>query len=176
MNIQDEIERTWLLRYMPDIPDDQWADVIYIIQFYVKHEGKNCRLRYSYNSDLVGNKGTLRSRELIWKEKVGKGHNKEHHIPVTKGEATKLRKKATRAVQKVRWVYKGTDGFNYEIDNFESALLIKLEVEVPKLDQKIDIPAKIAETIICELTGVPGFDNFNIAETLTKETLSWIRV
>lgn len=171
MNIQDEIERTWLLRYMPNIPDELWSDVIYIIQFYVEHYGRNCRLRYSYNADLYGNKGTLRSRELIWKEKVGKGHNKEHHMSLTKGDATKLRKKASRAVRKTRWVYKAD--FNYEIDVFEDDVLVKLEVEVPNLEQELNIPSEIAKTIICELTGVPGFDNFHIA---SEEVLKWIRI
>lgn len=160
---------------MPDLPDDKWSNIIYIEQFYVEHDGKPCRLRYNYNAKDnllfgIGIKGELISRELIWKEKVGKGHNKEHHMIVGKGQATKLRKKATRALEKVRWVYE-YEGLKFEVDSFESAILIKLEVEVPSLETEIKMPEFIQKEIICELTGVPGFDNYSIA---SKEVLEWL--
>ncbi len=175
-NIQDEIERTWLMRKMPDMPDDKWTDVIYIQQFYVEHEGRSCRLRYSY--DAKGNalcdaglQGRLLACELIWKERVGVGHNKEHHLSIGENEAEELKHKATRAIDKVRWVYE-YNGLRFEIDCFESAVLVKLEVEVPTMDTIVIMPEFIEKNIICELTGVPGFDNYHIA---TKEIAEWLR-
>ena len=159
--IQDEIERKFIMRNMPNI---EWHDVIYITQYYVDIDGKPHRIRFSYDCLFEESKGKFRALEFIWKEKVGKGHNKEHHKDISLKEAEALIKKATRCVNKIRFVHKAD--FKYEVDNFIDIHLVGMEVEVPSLDTFLSIPKKIEEEILTEVTGHPGFDNYNIAVKL----------
>ena len=149
---------------MSCMPNIEWHDVIYIIQYYVDIDGKPYRVRFSFDCHDGVTKGKFRALEFIWKEKVGKGHNKEHHQDISLKEANELCHKAKARTLKIRYVHKAD--YKYEVDKFLEATLIGMEVEVPSLDTFLFIPKKIEEEILTEVTGHPGFDNYNIAVKL----------
>lgn len=165
--VVDEIERKWVMRNLPFI---KWDDKIYIDQFYLMYEGKPHRIRFSYENDIWirttsgRQERKLRSTEFIHKEKVGKGENKEHHIAVTYEEAMELSRLATRRCTKVRHVHH--DDVKYEVDVFLNTTLVMMEAEVEIITQELFIPERIQSEILAEVTGIAGFDNFNLSHTI----------
>ena len=129
------------------------------------YDGKPHRIRFSYENDIwEGHKRKLRSIELIHKEKIENGTNLEHHKSCSLEEANELVKLATKRIGKVRHIY--TEDVKYEIDVFLNISLIMMEAEVRSLEQELFIPERIMPEIITEVTGIPGFDNYNLSYTI----------
>jgi len=164
---QQEIERKWILKCLPS--NIIFNEVITIQQYYVKIDGKPCRIRYSsyHNDPDPENVKT----EVIHKENVGYGSNIEHHYNITREEADSiidaLPIEDRIYVHKVRYV-KNYDGYKVEIDNFYGVTLIMMEVEVPHIDFPIVFDELIEKEILMEVTGNKNFNNYNLTANVFR--------
>ena len=67
-------------------------------------------------------------------------------------------------VEKTRYVWPGTDGKAWEVDEFEGVLagLILAEVELQNTQEKVEVPEWIGQ----EITGLPSWSNKALANTI----------
>lgn len=70
-------------------------------------------------------------------------------------------------VEKIRYVLKGSDGFLWEVDEFEGALagLVLAEVELPSSQTEVALPSWVGQ----EITGLRSWSNRALAETLSNQ-------
>lgn len=161
-----ENERKYILKNLPDMP--HWQDKIFIEQFYVPtDEGKNKRVRYTYNLKHGSGFGKLRGIECIIKENIGVGQNLEHIFEVTLEEAQELIGKAIKKISKTRHVYTFNNQ-KFEVDLFTGLSLVMMEVELDNINDHVIVPPSIQREIILDVTELPGnpFSNFNLAYPL----------
>lgn len=70
-------------------------------------------------------------------------------------------------VEKIRYVLEGSDGFLWEVDEFEGALagLVLAEVELPSSQTEVALPPWVGQ----EITGLRSWSNRALAETLSNQ-------
>ena len=157
--INKEIERKYLLK---DLPEIDYSEILLIDQFYIEEkDGKIYRIRFNYK--LENNK--LINIEYIHKEKIGFGENNEYHYDIDEETALELIKNSIKFMVKIRSIYI-ENNLKYEIDFMIKNNLLLLEIELPSIDYEFEIPEKIKEQIIQEVTGDTNYDNFNLANEL----------
>jgi len=153
-----EIERVYLLRAMPDLPEgaESWA----IEQGYLPPAARGGDLegRLRRITDGAGRRRHLLTRKQgvglvrVEEEREISAEAFERDWPRTRGR--RLRKTRHRVEH---------GGLVWEVDRFESLELVLAEVELPATDTVIDLPAWLAAQIEREVTEEPAYRNFELA-------------
>lgn len=152
-----EIERRFLLKYVPDIKYDRKLS---ITQYYMK---AGYRLRSQtdkkYNEILF---------YKTFKEATDNPMvDKELDNIISAKEFNKLYKKENvlRSISKERYIkYLNNDGLKIEIDNFNEIYLVIAEVELPTIDYDLILPDYIQDVLLLEVTEFRQFKNYNLAK------------
>ncbi len=149
-----EIERKYLLRRFPRLPDG--AKVKEIDQGYLPGDRLNERIR------RVKADGEERWYRTV---KVGTGISRlelEEEAPAPLGKRLWELTDGKR-VRKRRYVVAEDDGLKWEIDRFRDRRLVLAEVELPAEDAEVAIPAWLEPYVVREVTGDPDYLNLNLA-------------
>lgn len=163
---RDEIERTYLLRALPAIPEG--AEVLQIEQGYLPEKGQATaderylegRLRRTVAGD-----GSVRLTHTIKRgsgvrrteiERAISADEFERYWPLTEGR--RLRKRRYRASDAGAGV-----PVLWEIDEFVDLGLVLAEVELPSVDEKVVFPSWLAPHVVREVTDEPSYRNYSLA-------------
>lgn len=148
-----EIERKYLLRSMPRLPEG--ARVLRIDQGYVPGERLVERVRRVREGEETRHYRTV---------KLGRGVRRieveEETDPATFNALWRLTR--GRRITKRRYVV-ASDGRTWEIDRFVGRRLVLAEVELPSEDATVRVPAWLEKRIVREVTGEAEYLNVNLA-------------
>lgn len=178
MIIKPENERRWLMRDIPDL-GVEWDAVQFIRQTYIPADDKMYRMRTLW--DLKGDKHNRdevnfvppTELEFLYKRKTEKGEGEEVHLLLD--GANEFLKKATHQTSKVRYVKElivfingETRMVKVEIDEFDDARVIIMEVELPFEDMKskIEFPYHLEKEVLVEVTEISGLSSYNLSKKL----------
>lgn len=155
-----EIERKFILKNLPYFNEEERKNVeqLGIGQTYLVIDDTPTRFRktcHYFDNKIV-------YHQCI-KKSIGHGTYEEIETEVTEEVYKMSLNQRDRYLTKTRHVYKA-NGLKWEIDDYHGIQLVTLEVELDDINQEIEIPEVIKEQIICEVTGMKGFTNYNIAE------------
>lgn len=152
--MQIEIERKYLLRALPAMPEVR--EVVEIEQGYIPGRNLHERLRREHRRD-----GSVRHFRTV---KVGSGLERieledetdartfEHLWQLTDGR--RLKKRRYR-------VPVGDD--EWEIDEFMDRELVLAELEMPSVDHRIEIPDWLSAVLVRDVTDEPRYTNRSLA-------------
>lgn len=162
---RDEIERKYLLRALPAMPEG--AEMLRIEQGYLPEKGEAAdepflegRLRRTVAGD-----GSVRMTHTI---KRGRGVRRteieraisadefERYWPLTEGR--RLRKRRYRAPDAGVGI-----AVVWEIDEFVDLGLVLAEVELPSADERIVFPPWLAPLVVREVTDEASYRNYSLA-------------
>jgi CYTH domain-containing protein len=148
-----EIERRWIIKHLPDLKFD---DLLHITQYYTPWG----RFRKSYNGSVFTYYHTVKNR-------ISVGVNEEIEETISKDDYENAIKQATSIITKHRYKYKH-NGLVYEFDgmffkNDNVPTLWVLEIELNNINQPIEMPDFIKNTVIKEITGDKAFSNFTLS-------------
>jgi len=156
-----EIERKYLLRDEPLIPNEDVTDVVEIEQGYLPGERISERLRREHHAD-----GNVR---LVRTLKSGKGLvRREIEEPISSElfdalwpltAARRIRKRRTKASV-------GTKTF--EIDVFRDRPLVLAELELETVDEAVDLPPWILDVLVADVTDDTSYSNAKLAQPATS--------
>ena len=147
-----EKERKFLMKNFPNNKPDK---ILLITQKY-DSEGYRYRETLTFNNDIPEY-----VHEKIKKVKVDKGINHETEIETISREQY-LKAKCDKTISKERHIF-NYEGKVFELDHFYRNSLIILEVENVDIDEEINFPDFLKKRILIEVTGMPEFDNINLA-------------
>jgi len=160
--IPTETERKFLLKRLPKaILSKQKHDVLNIVQYYFKIEGKWQRFRISQNAKTL----KVKYIHTIKGPQISLGSCLEDERTITKKTFEKIYsqyKSDGLVIEKTRYVIKHK-GFKFEIDAYHGICLVTLEVEVPTIETLYEYPIDLKDEIVFELTGIEQFSNKNLA-------------
>jgi len=157
-----EIERRFLLKKLPDLPD--LSNRIEITQVYLPKITKGKVNRY--RSEVRTNTQTKYIHAT--KEFVSGAVTHEKEIDISIKEYHEAEEKADRTISKIRYLYP-QGNLVWEIDKFSDINLIIAEIELPTEDHKFEIPEIIKDVIIMEITGMKEFSNWSLANKILKK-------
>lgn len=163
-----EIERKYLLREMPAIPDVQQAEIWLIEQGYLEPNHASAlregRLRRTTLSD-----GSIECFHTI-KRGVGVVRE-EFENRITSAEFEEAWPRTTGArLRKTRFRFP-VGGLIWEIDVFEGIDLVLAEVELPASDTPVEFPAWLEPCVVREVTDDPAFTNASIARRMGQVSI-----
>ncbi len=190
MNDMDEhmeIERRFLVDGREEKPWRQHSDVFEIEQHYTVGDWLNVQgLMLMFEGDVFTDitpterdhlastaSWTTRLRRrngqfiLTYKARISDDTSLELEWSVEEGMAQRLLAKGPfPSVEKTRYVFRGSDGLSWEIDEFEGALagLVLAEVELSSSSQAVALPPWVGQ----EITGLRSWSNRALAETLAS--------
>jgi|TARA_R110000851_G_scaffold145114_4_gene284447 CYTH domain-containing protein len=155
-----EIERDWLLKAMPQgITFNRVIQQYYFIEDdvfkrvresnYVNHTEYHLTIKTPREDGKIG---FIEAEKLISKE-VFLDKVKMAHTYITKDRFTK-----PYEVNGVKLLW--------EIDNFTSIPLIKMEIELPEDEFDLPIPDDMSQLIVIETTGMKEFSNASLSKKL----------
>lgn len=160
MNAPLEIERTYLLARLPDLPPG--CAQLQIEQGYLPDpepgsdevlEGRIRRTRYPDGTvkcthTIKRGEGLVRTEQ----ERTIDEAEFEQHWAATEG----------RRLRKVR--HKVPVGSHtWEVDQFLDVPLVMAEVELESADEQVDLPAWLADCVVEDVTELRAYRNFNLA-------------
>jgi CHAD domain-containing protein/CYTH domain-containing protein len=150
-----EIERKYLLRELPALPDD--ATVVEIEQGYVPGTNVLERLRRirSIDGEVIRHVRTVKLGEGLVRTEIEEEIPAELFTrmwPLTEG----------RRIHKRRYAARGEE-HTWEIDEFLDRDLVLAEVELAAADEKVEPPAWLAEAVVREVTDEPEYTNAALA-------------
>lgn len=152
-----EIERKFLLKNLPILPDNRWDRILNIEQsYFTDSDGKTSRVRTQADEKEL--KFFLTQKELI-----SHGVFEEKESEITQKEYFEYLPKFERTLRKIRYVKKFGAHLKWEIDVYLTVKLITAEIELLKIDQEFEFPDYIKENVIMELTGMREFSNYSLA-------------
>jgi len=154
-----EIERKFLLKDVPNIPEDE-VKVLIIHQVYIKEDGVVKRYR------MTADGGNRIYHECI-KTQLGPGKFIEDEREVSDELFRDKLDQDHRYIKKTRHVY-NSNGLRWEIDKYQEISLVVMEVEFESEDDfnnfnDSKIPEIIKGSVIIELTGKKEFSNYNLS-------------
>lgn len=160
-----EIERTYLLSGMPQLPGqvERWR----IEQGYLpgnsaaQSGGLEGRLRRITHEDgrvecfhtIKRGEGLVRSEV---ERKISEGEFEEAWPSTGKCHLTKVRYRVQEA------------GLTWEIDQFDELDLVLAEVELPSVKAVVDPPTWLAGCILREVTNEPAYRNYRLALAISR--------
>jgi len=158
-----EIERKFLLKSLPDIEP---FEKIKIWQYYYKNpEGIWERAR---QMDFRAKGSAYRRYVHTVKTRISEMASEETERELTQKEFLEFRKRClkypgnSKMLKKTRYVY--TDGeLKWEVDLFETAVMVIAEIEIPSEDYDLKIPEFISKKNVLEVTSMKQFSNRSIA-------------
>lgn len=150
-----EIERKYLLRELPTLPDD--ATVVEIEQGYVPGTNVLERLRRvrSIDGEVMRHVRTVKLGEGIVRTEVEEEISTELFArmwPLTEG----------RRIQKRRYAARGDD-HTWEIDEFLDRDLVLAEVELTEAREQVELPAWLAAAVVRDVTDEREYTNAALA-------------
>lgn len=150
-----EIERKYLLRKMPVLPERAGRRTLTIDQGYIPGERVKERLRRTEEN------GTARWYRSV---KLGKGLSRLEFEDECSGEIFNAMWPLTagRRLRKVRHVVP-EGALNWEIDQFLDRELVLAEVEIPTAETVVTIPDWVAAVLDREVTGETPYLNSTLA-------------
>jgi CYTH domain-containing protein len=148
-----EIERKYLLRSMPRLPEG--ARVLRIDQGYVPGERLIERVRRVREGEETRHYRTVKLGSGIRRIEV-----EEETDPTTFRALWRLTR--GRRIKKRRYVVEA-GGRTWQIDRFVGRGLVLAEVELPDETVSVDVPAWLEKRIVREVTGEPEYLNVNLA-------------
>ena len=182
-----EIERRFLVDGREEKPWRLHSDVFQIEQHYTVGDWLNVQdLALMFEGDIFTDitpterdhlastaSWTTRLRRrnqhyiLTYKARISDDTSLELEWNVEEGMARRLLAKGPfPSVEKTRYVFTGSDGLSWEIDEFEGALagLVLAEVELSSSSQAVALPPWVGQ----EITGLRSWSNRALAETLAS--------
>jgi CHAD domain-containing protein/CYTH domain-containing protein len=148
-----EIERKYLLRSLPRMPDG--TVVLRIDQGYIPGERLVERLRR-----IRGPEGTRYYRTV----KLGTGIRRTEVVEETDAPTFRALWRLTRGHRLRKRRYLAPDGDRkWEIDRFLDRSLVLAEIELPDENADVIVPRWLEPRIVREVTGEPEFLNVNLA-------------
>ena len=154
MSVKLEPERRFLLKTIPC--GIKPLDTLYIRQFYTADK---VRFRMAV-SEETGDTNFFRTV----KEKTDTaGVNLEDEIEIDEREFHRNRIDFDRYVFKQRSIVPAEGELKWEVDRFQSVLLVIAEIELPTIDHAIVLPKWLEEVKIMEVTGIPEFSNYRLS-------------
>lgn len=155
-----EIERTYLLDRLPNIPPEAWA--IRIEQGYLSDEAElDGRLRREIQPDgTVRCTHTIKSGRGLVRQEVEREISEQEfkqHWPATNGQR----------LTKVRYCVPVGD-LTWEIDAFNELKLVLAEVELPTINTKAPPPPWLQRHIVREVTEEKQYRNHALARRLAS--------
>jgi CHAD domain-containing protein/CYTH domain-containing protein len=150
-----EIERKYLLRELPVLPDD--ATVVEIEQGYVPGTNVVERLRRvrSIDGEAIRHVRTVKLGEGIVRTEIEEELSAELFArmwPLTEG----------RRVRKRRYAARGEE-HTWEIDEFLDRDLVLAEVELAAADERVEPPEWLAAAVVRDVTDEPEYTNASLA-------------
>lgn len=162
LNVPIETERKFLLKRLPkNVLNTHRHQVLYIIQYYFKIDGKWQRFRKCKNAKTLKTKyiHTVKGPQIS----LGACHEDEKVITKKRFEEIYSQyKNDGLVIEKTRYVIK-YKGFKFEIDSYHGLSLTTLEIELPTIDTFYEYPPGLQSEIIFDLTGKEQFSNKNLA-------------
>jgi CYTH domain-containing protein len=162
---QIEIERKWLLYNYPQCTSKlKQTEIIGIEQYYTPDGWRYRREHRPHEDDIDVKWQYFKLR----KEPITEGISNELDISqIALDEYLTSRKSEYPIISKRRIVYKHDDSdLKFEMDDFWKLRLLLLEIELPDIKHKFEMPANIGVQIIMEVTGMKEFSNKHIAEKI----------
>lgn len=163
-----EIERSYLLRAMPQLPPGAQVRTVRIRQGYLPDDGRaglEGRLR-----EVIDDAGECRHVHTI-KHGVGLVRTEveraitaeefNRHWPSTEG----------RRLAKTRYSVREGER-TWEIDVFDSIDLVLAEVELPSADTVVELPPWLRPVVVREVTDEPAYRNAQIALSIHRRSTS----
>lgn len=157
MSEQLEIERKYLLKYNPLNLGD-FDNLLQITQLYLPKDENGYTVRYRYITDTNNNVKYVKTLKKYVSHMVCEEIENE----VTQNEYEEAEKKAVSEILKLRYEFKHGD-LVWQIDNFVNIKMVLAEVELPHENYIFEIPEKLEDAIVAEVTGVDGFSNESLA-------------
>ena len=152
-----EIERKFLLKNLPILPDNKWDKILNIEQsYFTDAEGKISRIRIQTHENEI-------RFFLTQKELISHGVFEERESDITQKEYFEYYPKFERGLRKIRYVKNFGSNLKWEIDVYLTVKLVTAEIELPKIDYEFEFPDYIKENIIMEVTGMNEFSNFSLS-------------
>ncbi len=150
-----EIERKYLLRELPDLPDVPGRRTLEVEQGYLPGERVRERIR------RVGENGRERWYRTV---KLGLGLSRlEFEDETTAGIFGALWPLTVgRRIRKRRHAVP-QDGMVWEVDQFLDRELVLAEIELPAAGTPVTVPEWLAPHVVREVTGEPGYQNSVLA-------------
>ncbi len=152
-----EIERTYLLDNLPDLPAN--AVACRMEQGYFTRE--HGRIRRTVTPD-----GTVECTHTV---KRGAGLvREEHEQAITELEFERRWPETEgRRLRKTRYLVADA-GFTWEIDVYDDLDLVLAEIELPTADTRVTPPDWLASHIVRDVTAEIEFQNYELALRLSK--------
>jgi len=150
-----EIERKYLLRELPILPND--ATVVEIDQGYVPGTEVLERLRRvrSVEGGVIRHVRTMKSGSGLVRTEIEEEMSRELFArmwPLTEGKRIHKRRYAARGEQ-----------HTWEIDEFLDRDLVLAEVELSTANEEAAIPEWLEAVVVREVTGAPEYENATLA-------------
>lgn len=152
-----EIERKFLLKQKPDV---KYNIVLVIRQFYC--EG---RFRARESTALTGWAKGFKVYFKTFKKALKTSVNLEIEDKINKKKFLSMIKTADRKITKRRHIIKHK-GLKWEIDVFVGMNLVVAEVELKRVNQRVELPKFIKDNLIMEVTAFKQFSNRNLSKLI----------
>lgn len=162
-----EIERRWVLKNkLPEYRKHNYSEWHVIYQFYTKSNGRFRRSDiYDKNDKFVCTK-----YHHTIKKDVSPGINREYEKEITHAVYSDNLEHMTKYISKHRYIFYNSQNLKFELDFFEDANIMIMEVELKALDAELIIPGIFNNNIIAEVTGDKKWSNFNLATEYLPNT------
>ena len=155
-----EIERKFLLKSLP-FTKGGFETILEIEQFYIKGLGESPGFRV--RKTKAKSSGNITYTKTI-KKNLKPGVYEETEGDITALEYYEMAATAYKRIEKTRYVKK-EGKLKWEIDVYPFKLVVA-EIELPKEDYPLILPAFIRDNLIMEVTAYKEFTNKALAETL----------